>query len=1094
MPGAYESIDKTLERRKRMQAAYPEMASATPRTVLEVDAYSTAGNRLPSRLTQDMVRTANDTYSMREREQRARPYPGQRTQGAMGLDLSGPAAGSVLPVGERGGGPSLGGAIRGAGSRLGEVTQAFLDPVGFVQDVEYAGDPEGRQAARVEYQQLQTRAQDMYGMDALEAQYTGSNPILREASRPINYVPGLNVARGLSFAPKANAVVRTALEIGSAAAGVKAGEEVYERTENPYLAAGAGLLAGGAVGVGGARALSGAGSAVRAADAGFVDDALRQAEGPLEAGMDGFPLRTTGGVVDNPVVPGVTPRGRANVRGATFEPGEVPPARVTMADVEALQRKVAAEGMTPENRKALEDAMAYVFRSSDEPAPWSSAAPGPRQGNRVADNLARRIEEAQAPGELQRKADVITEGLSRSRSQEMPDPAAMLRDEERLLRDTMALRGKISVIDNSRLPSEERLSRLEALYDDAVDLGYKNPEAPYPPDLDQLDNDLQGLRQSVERLRKQQASQGTELQGVAIPGVSPSTATGSVLGAASGYASGDTPEERLRNALLGGLAGGVIARGGAATVRQIRDAAAKGETRSFSQWMGDALNVPMSAKSTYDLSAPGRQLAPYLIAHPRAIPRVLRAQFVALGKNPEAYEQSLKALESAPDYSVLKAAGVEFGELGTELTKREEQIASTLAENFLPGAKRFNQAYTSAINEARYLLGSQMLQNIDPSDAAALKRMADLVNASTGRGSLPDLLKQNSLAGIPVFWAPRLLAGRVQLPLMMFSRDANVRNEAIRQVVSFVGVNTALLATADALGIAEVELDPRSADFGVFRIGDRRYDPWAGYKPIANLVARLSYGFAGQDNRRSTNSQAGRGGTYSQSNLDVVTGFLRSKLSPIAGEVVTQKTGTDVTGAEVADAPGGRAGHAAIGLLAPLFLSELVGELSRSFGEGGVSGALQTAAANAPYMMGVGGGYYEPKPEDIAALGGYSELAPDEQFEAIKSEAWRILTEADPALSEYQTSWDWEDAIRKELEAELGDLPAGVRNQVIQSAIDKSSTRKAFTELTNAVETQWVAENPEEARKLWDETADLPWNEGRWTPTRKQQEILAGAQ
>jgi hypothetical protein len=38
---------------------------------------------------------------------------------------------------------------------------------------------------------------------------------------------------------------------------------------------------------------------------------------------------------------------------------------------------------------------------------------------------------------------------------------------------------------------------------------------------------------------------------------------------------------------------------------------------------------------------------------------------------------------------------------------------------------------------------------------------------------------------------------------------------------------------------ATIETDPRSSDFGKFKIGDLRYDPWGGYVPLITLYARL---------------------------------------------------------------------------------------------------------------------------------------------------------------------------------------------------------------------------------------------------------------
>jgi hypothetical protein len=65
------------------------------------------------------------------------------------------------------------------------------------------------------------------------------------------------------------------------------------------------------------------------------------------------------------------------------------------------------------------------------------------------------------------------------------------------------------------------------------------------------------------------------------------------------------------------------------------------------------------------------------------------------------------------------------------------------------------------------------------------------------------------------------------------------RQIALENLGTFVGVGTGMLLAAKQLG-ADVEIDPRSSDFGKMRWGNTRIEFWGGYQPIARYVAQIS--------------------------------------------------------------------------------------------------------------------------------------------------------------------------------------------------------------------------------------------------------------
>lgn len=146
--------------------------------------------------------------------------------------------------------------------------------------------------------------------------------LIQELSRPTTIVGG--AVPSLSFAGRASAPVRIGAEAAGSYVGRRAGEEVYDATGNPILAGAAGLIAGVGTGALAGRAGTLAEAGVRALDDDAVRAGVRAAEGPLEASSLGR-LRPSGaaGAVD-PVIPGVTPRGRMNVQGSGFLADSLP--------------------------------------------------------------------------------------------------------------------------------------------------------------------------------------------------------------------------------------------------------------------------------------------------------------------------------------------------------------------------------------------------------------------------------------------------------------------------------------------------------------------------------------------------------------------------------------------------------------------------------------------------------------------------------------------------------------------------------------------------------------------------------------------------
>jgi hypothetical protein len=155
---------------------------------------------------------------------------------------------------------------------------------------------------------------------------------------------------------------------------------------------------------------------------------------------------------------------------------------------------------------------------------------------------------------------------------------------------------------------------------------------------------------------------------------------------------------------------------------------------------------------------------------------------------------------------------------------------------------------------------------------ADYKDLASFINHATGRGGLGVFERAGAVLNVG-FFSPRFAVSRVQVPLDLFTSTPAVRKVVARNLVSLVGAGTTALTLA-ALAGAEVETDPRSADFGKIKIGNTRIDFWAGFLPYARAITQLATG-----QRKVTAT----GDIIELNREDVITNFIRSKESPFVG-------------------------------------------------------------------------------------------------------------------------------------------------------------------------------------------------------------------
>jgi hypothetical protein len=328
----------------------------------------------------------------------------------------------------------------------------------------------------------------------------------------------------------------------------------------------------------------------------------------------------------------------------------------------------------------------------------------------------------------------------------------------------------------------------------------------------------------------------------------------------------------------------------------------------------EVLNVPRVVLASFDLSAPLRQGIMLLPGHPKE-------SFVAFGKMLKAFvsEDAAKAVDDAikatATYDLKQEAKLFLAPLAGELEEREELYMSRLLQR-IPvlgaGVKASERAYITYLNKLRSdvfdtVHANWVGQGKTLEDYTAL---ADFINKASGRGTIPKGTARYLSAG---FFAPRFALSRPQAFLTLLSKSPSARAMAFRDMGLFVGTGVGVLSMLKAAAEVngwdmDVEVDPRSTDFGKIRIGNTRLDFWGGAQQwvryAAQLMPQLAWGDGFPSVKWEGARKAGTGFVYDVNRLATLSRFVRSKLSPQAGFLIDWMGGETFIGDEMMLSPG----------------------------------------------------------------------------------------------------------------------------------------------------------------------------------------------
>lgn len=324
-------------------------------------------------------------------------------------------------------------------------------------------------------------------------------------------------------------------------------------------------------------------------------------------------------------------------------------------------------------------------------------------------------------------------------------------------------------------------------------------------------------------------------------------------------------------------------------------------------------NIPRTLMTIGDFSGLLRQNIFFSAGHPimtaKATPDMFRS-FVSQ----KVYDRWFDNIEQSPRYGVAKESRLALADtLSHDLSKREEQFMSTLAEKIpvigstvVKGSER---SYTMLLNKMRWDVFNYLVDKMEArgltfeNSPKQYKAVAEYVNNATGRSDFGERLNRIAPILNGTFFSPRLMASRVNMltywaqPRFWRTLPKEARIDYFRNWTSLLGTGMTILALAKLAG-ADVEEDPRSADFGKIKSGNTRWDIWGGSQTYVRALAQVLTG-----KRKSTRTgemyDLDGKDIFGETRMDVGMRFLRGKLAPVPGAAVDILSGRTATGDEI---------------------------------------------------------------------------------------------------------------------------------------------------------------------------------------------------
>ena len=353
----------------------------------------------------------------------------------------------------------------------------------------------------------------------------------------------------------------------------------------------------------------------------------------------------------------------------------------------------------------------------------------------------------------------------------------------------------------------------------------------------------------------------------------------------------------------------------------------------------DIANLPRAVLASSDFSATLRQGGILLARRPYLLPGMIKTQLKSFvsGKNLQVIDDIIRADSDFAVFSRLGGYTAPISGRVGALWKAEETFMTRFA-HYIPLVQHSERAFIGGLNWLRFNSfkhGYNLFKKMGTTSEEDLRGLINLTNYASGRGSWRFLRGDIGPAVNAVLFSPRLVLSRLQLPTLLFDKSPAVRKEAWRTLIQFLGFGTGILSGLKLAG-AEVEIDPRSADFGKAKIGNTRLDIWTGYIQYARFLSQFV---------TSSRKTTATGRIVETTRLDVIRRFLQSKLSPMAGLIYDILAGQTYLGEELSFETESLRKQA-YNRLTPLFFQDMIDAIATDGLMGGI--------AAIPGVLGVG--------------------------------------------------------------------------------------------------------------------------------------------
>ena len=491
----------------------------------------------------------------------------------------------------------------------------------------------------------------------------------------------------------------------------------------------------------------------------------------------------------------------------------------------------------------------------------------------------------------------------------------------------------------------------------------------------------------------------------------------------------------------------------------------------------DLWMVPKAIRSSFDLSFPFRQGIMVSGRHPLMFGNSIKTTARAFADSDWMARETTRMLgdktaipvKMADGSSVDLMLGQIADSMGIIAERAEPFYRGQLAERIWligPGVKRSNIAFTGAGNKLRYDMTRYWLnrwtrpQSMIDVTPERLQSLGNLLNALTGRATIPkgqlfDLMQaawwspQYRLSG------PQVLATGIRHGFFP-GGDREIAKIAAQNLATFVGGGIGILSLLKASGLADVEIDPRSTDFGKIQMGPTRINFWGTSQLLVRTIAQ----------------------SITQTRLDSAVGpvardpgqvwakWAQSGLSPQLSLIWDWATGEAYLGEPLrADERrsvswGDIAGREAQERALPLAWLDIKDGIEEDALRGGLTGAAG--------ILGLGVQSYDPASQRLRAIPRYEGLDARQSYEIS-----RFARQSEARLDELRLEFGTEaisNADRKMLLYNIA-LEMGMDDETAAAAAVLTSSTTTQRELLNSEWLKFVLQNWDELRMTNPELA-----------------------